>query len=347
MNFRGRCFLAAMGVLSVSGRAAAQAVPAKVSLRWAAPDECPDDAQLVHQVESLLGESLLDAGEQALSVRGSAQGDPGKGYSAKVSFTGAQGTEERYLEHPSCENLVQALALVIALAIDPERVRATQQTRDAQVDAPVVAEPPVPSAPPEPATPAPARRAEPSSASPANVERGSMLRGARFALHGVAGAGPLPRLGAGLEATLGWHRQSFRLQLVGRYWVPREKAVNNAAVSLDLALNTLGARACWQVLAGAWQAAACAGGDLGDMSASGRGLGLQKPRTPHALYGDLVGGLELAYTGSRLMPEGGVEVSGALSRPHFGIGQNGQPDPAFFEPEAWGFSVFLGFAFEL
>jgi len=241
---------------------------------------------------------------------------------------------------------VQAVALVIALAIDPERVRATQQTRDAHVDAPVVAEPPAPSTPPEPATPAPARRGEPSPASPAHVDRGSMLRGARFALHGVAGAGPLPGLGAGLEATLGWHRQSFRAQLVGRYWVPREKAVNNAAVSLDLALNTLGARACWQALSGAWQAAACAGGDLGDMSASGSGLGLQKPRTPHALYSDLAGGLELAYTGSRLMPEGGFEVSGALSRPGFGIGQDGQPVQAF-RPNAWGFSVFLGFAFEL
>jgi len=311
MNFRGACFLVAIGVLSVSGRAAAQAAPAKVSLRWVAPDECPDDAQLVHQVESLLGESLLDAGEQALSVRASAQGNPDKGYAAKVSFTGAQGTEERYLEHPSCENLVQALALVIALAIDPERVRATQQTRDA----PVVAEPPAPSAPPEPATPAAVRRGEPSLALPPNVDRGSALRGARFALHGAAGAGPLPQLGAGLEATLGWHRQSFRAQLVGRYWVPREKAVNNAAVSLDLALNTLGARACWQTLSGAWQAAACAGGDLGDMSASGSGLGLQSPRTPHALYGDLAGGLELAYTGSRLMPEGGVGVVLDLGTP--------------------------------
>jgi hypothetical protein len=345
MKFRGGCSLVAVGVLWVGSVAGAEAAP-RVSLRWAAPDECPDDAQLVHRVEALLGESLLDAGDQALTVRASAQGNPDKGYAAKVSFTGAQGTEDRYLEHPSCDNLVQALALVIALAIDPERVRATQQTRDAQSEARAVAQPPA-SAPPEPATRAPARSNEPSPAPSASADRGSPLRGVRFALHGVAGAGPLPKLGAGLEATLGWHRQSFRAQLVGRYWLPRETAVpGEPSVSLDLALNMLGARACFQPLSGAWQVAACAGGDLGDMSASGSGPGLQKPRTPHALFGDLAGGLELAYTGTRLAPEGGFEVSGALSRPPFGIGQDGNQVSAFM-PSAWGFSVFLGLAFEL
>jgi hypothetical protein len=347
MNFGGGLCLVAFGVLSVSGVAAAQVAPARVALRWTAPDECPDDVQLVHRVEALLGESLLDAGEQALLVRASAQGNPDKGYAAKVSFTGAQGTEERYLEHPSCENLVQALALVIALAIDPERVRATQQTRDAQADAHATVERPAPSAPPEPVNPPPAR-AEPNAAAPASSDRGSPLRGARFALHGVAGAGPLPGLGAGLEATLGWHLRSFRAQLVGRYWMPRETQLHDAPVSLDLALNTLGARACFQPLTGAWQVAACAGGDLGDMSASGSGGGLQNLKAPHALYGDLAGGLELAYTGSRLSPEGGFEVSGALSRPLFGIRQDDTPDSvSAFRPAAWGFSVFLGLAFEL
>jgi hypothetical protein len=345
MNFLGGCCLIAVGALSVTGVAAAQALPPRVSLRWAAPDECPDDVQLVHQIEALLGQSLLDAGEQALAVRASAQGNPDKGYAAKVSFTGAQGTEERYLEHPSCENLVQALALVIALAIDPERVRATQQTRDAQAEVIVVPEQPA-LATPERVAP-PARAAERNTAPLANADRSSPLRGLRVALHGAVGAGPLPQLGAGVEATLGWHRQGFRVELVGRYWLSQQRAVPDfISASLQLGLNTLGARACWQPLIGAWQVAACAGGDLGDMSARGSANGLRDPRTPHALYADLAGGFQLAYARSRLAPEGGFEVSGALSRPLFGIGENGRGDEVF-RPETWGFSAFFGLAFEL
>ena len=310
-------------------------------MRWAAPDECPDDAQLVHQVESLLGESLLDAGEQVLTIRASVQGNPDKGYAAKLSFTGAQGTEERYLEHPSCENLVQASALIIALAIDPERVRATQQARDAQAAVAVVSEQPA-LAPPECVAP-PAPAGERSTVPPANAARGSPLRGLRVALHGAVGAGPLPQLGAGVEATLGWHRQGFRAELGGRYWLPQQQAVPDfISASLQLRLNTLGARACWQPLAGAWQLAACAAGDLGDMSARGSANGLKDPRTPHALYADLAGGVQLAYTRSRLSPEGGFEVSGALARPPFGVSEDGRGEEVF-RPEAWGFSAFFGF----
>ncbi|HEY1536837.1 MAG TPA: hypothetical protein VGF76_22600, partial [Polyangiaceae bacterium] len=173
MNFRGGCFLVAIGALFVAGVAAAEATPARVSLHWTAPDECPDDAQLVHQIEALLGQSLLEAGEQTLTVRATAQGDAGRGYAAKVSFTGAQGTEERYLEHPSCENLVQALALVIALAIDPERVRATQRARDAQAEVAVVPAQPAVAASERAASPA--RAAERSATPQANVDRGSPL----------------------------------------------------------------------------------------------------------------------------------------------------------------------------
>src|SRR5882757_1389028 len=122
--------LVALGALLVVGMASAAGGAGHVSLRWAAPDECPDDVQLVHDVEALLGQSLLDAGEQALVVRAVVRSEAG-GYSAALHFSSAQGEEERQLEHPSCDKLVQAVALVIALAIDPERVRATQSARAA------------------------------------------------------------------------------------------------------------------------------------------------------------------------------------------------------------------------
>jgi hypothetical protein len=157
----------------------------------------------------------------------------------------------------------------------------------------------------------------------------------------------LPRLGVGFEATVGWHRQAFRAELVGRYWVPRQESLQDVpSLSIELGLDSVGARACWLPLTGPVQLSACAGGDLGAMSARGSASGLENPRVPHALYADVAAGLQLAYTRSRLAPEGGFEVSGAATRPRFGIAENGRGQEVF-KPESWGFLLSLGLAFEL
>jgi hypothetical protein len=331
--------LALCGVWLVTSPAAAQSAN-RVSLRWSAPDECPDDVRLVHAVEALLGQSLSDAGTQSLSVHASVLGSEATGFSAKLSFASPQGPEQRFLEHPRCDQLLEAVALVVALAIDPERVHATQLAAEDK---------PVPPPEPEPrevevqASPTLPRNPEPAAPSSSPSEQ--RLRGARFALHGTLGAGPLPNFGAGIEATLGWHRGPFRAELVARYWIPRTASLNLApSSSLRVGLETLGARGCWVTASGSWAVAACGGGDVGDQSVAGQGL--ENPRTQHAIYADLAGGLQLAYTRWPLRPEGGFEVAGALARPRFGVLQDGS-GVQVYKPAAWGFSAFLGFAFEL
>jgi hypothetical protein len=332
---------AAVGVLLLTSVCAAEVPRAAVSLRWTAPDECPDDIQLVHAVESLLGQSLLETREQSLAIWATAQGDSAHGFAAKVSFSSPQGTEQRFLEHPSCDQLLRALAMVVALAIDPERVRAMEQAR-AEPAAPSVAAPIAPS----PASIASASAATVRTAEPPAEDRpASALAGARLALHGLAGSGALPGFGAGMEAALGLRRRAVRVELAMRYWLPREEALNVApSGNLRLALGTLGARACWLPLPGAWQVAACAGGNVGDLS--GSGVGVQNPHQRHAFYADLAGSLGLSYTRSRLAPEGGFELSGALLRPPFGVVEDGRPVETF-RPAAWGLSMFFGLAFEL
>ncbi len=327
---------------------AAQTTPGRVSLRWSAPDECPDDVQFVHQVEALLGRSLSDSSEQALTVHASVQGNAALGYSATLLFSGVRGLDERSLQHPQCEKLAEASALVVALALDPERVRATQHARDAPDE--------LPGAPPPAATDTALAAATPSvvavqpapmvrPAPAAGREHGQPVRSVRVALHGVAGAGPLPNFGAGVEAAIGWHKRSFEADLLGRYWLPRESPVNVApSASLELGLATLGLRGCWLPRAGYWSFAACLGGDLGDLRATG--LGVENPREPHALYAAAVGALRVSYARYRIEPEAGFELSGALARPRFGVTADGQGRETF-RPEAWGFSVFCGLAFEL
>ncbi|MEO7034995.1 MAG: hypothetical protein ABI548_13885 [Polyangiaceae bacterium] len=344
--------LVGVGVFAVSGVALAQGSPGQVTLRWSAPDECPDDARLVHQIETLLGQSLLETKGQSLAVRATAQGNTAHGYSGKLVFSSAQGVEERLLVHPSCDKLVEAIALVIALAIDPERVQTTQNAREAgaALAAPSVAIQPASLAQVANSQPLPAPRPripETNCASPSPPAKRSppSLRGLRAALHGVAGAGPLPGFGGGLQAALGWQAEYFRLELLGRYWAPRDQAISAAPnTSLELGLATLGARACWLLPASAWRFSVCGGGDLG--SERGRGVGVENSRSRDSAYAQFSGGFQVAYTRSRLVPEGGLEVSGALLRPRFGVRRDGIDDQVF-RPEAWGFGAFIGFAFEL
>jgi hypothetical protein len=349
--FRWSAF-ALLVCLCLSSRvASADVPPGHVSLRWSAPDECPDDVQLVHQVEALLGESLLGVSEQSLSAHVLVRGSVASGYAAKLEFTSAQGDDERHLEHPSCDKLLEAVALVVALAIDPERVRATQLAHDA-------------STAPAEGVPAITKRAEKqlepalvvaplahcvSEAKPADPPRTTQnerLRGLRIGLHGTLGAGPLPGFGAGVQASLGWQRPEFRAELLGRYWAPRQQAVSlTPSVALDLSMASLGVRACWLPgISKPWRLAACAGADLGQERATGAGV--ENEHTATARYTDVAGSVQVAYARSRLMPEGGFEVSGALERPRFGIVENGSA-VQIFQPAGWAFVAFLGLAFEL
>src|SRR6478736_5600187 len=275
MKFRRACCAVALGVMCLTRVAAADDL-ARVSLSWSAPLECPDEAELARRIEALIGRSLHDAGEQSLAVAASAQGNARDGYAAKVSFTSLQGTEARYLEHPQCDHLVQALALVIALAIDPEHTRAMQpeQTVAEASTAVQTAQNPVENAAPV--------------ASDATHETPAPVRG-------LLGAGALPNLGFGVGAALGYRLRRFRADVVGRYWGPRDQTVSSTpSASIELRLATLGARGCWLSPLGAWQLAACAGADLGSMR--GLGQGVQNARQRDALYADVVGGVQLAQT---------------------------------------------------
>jgi hypothetical protein len=339
-------FSIGLGLWFAVGPTLAQSASARVSLSWSAPAECPARTQLEAEVAALLGQSLPSSGEQALAIVVSVQGDPRQGYAAKGSFESPRGNDVRYLDHADCGQLVHAFALVIALTIDPERVRAIQGAHEPSMDA---LPPAAKTAAPEPAaTPLPAAQPTPTWVPERNSEPAaarSLLHGARAALHVLAGTGPLPGLGAGLQATLGFHRRHARVEVVGRYWFPREAPVDEPpALKLELGLSTIGARACWQPLSGAWQLAACAGGDLGELRGGGSG-GLENGHTEHAGYSQLAAGIQAAYTRGWLAPELGFELSAALARPTFGVLRNSKEDP-LFQAAAYGFCAFLGVALE-
>src|SRR6187402_57680 len=214
---RGSVWMAVVAACLATETAHAADAPERVTLRWNAPGTCPDDAQLVRAVEGFLGQPLVESREQQLAVSVTVQVGPG-GFSAKLSFTSPAGTQERFLEHPECGKLTEGVALLAALAIDPDRVKA----RQAAVETTGTREPPpeAPLASPKSEAPAePPKALAPVVACPAPVKTPPRTSGGTLAAAGFLGIGTLPGATPGVATEAGWRVRRFRAALLGRYWL--------------------------------------------------------------------------------------------------------------------------------
>lgn len=306
-------------------------------MRWNAPDSCPDDAQLINAVEGFLGQRLAEAREQELAVSINVQGDEA-GYSAKLKFTGPSGPDERFLEHPECSKLMEAAALVAALAIDPERVKARQSGVEEAT-------------PPVPAPTAPEPQTEPVCPAPVVTvvyrtppKKEPLLRAA-LAVSGFIGSGALPQLAPGVVAEAGIVWARLRFTALGRYWVPSSTAVaSNGASRIELSLATFGIRACAAPWRARWSLHGCVGAELGDMAGSGQGV--DNARTKHAPFSAFEASVLASLRGLDSAPFAGLGLSLATSRPRFGVLRAGRPDETF-QPSTLGLMAYLGLSYGL
>jgi hypothetical protein len=355
---------------------------ASTRLSWTAPAGCPDEAALAAAVEGFLGQSLDESRAQKIFGHGRVTVDTELGFTAHLRFSGTGGGRTRKLSHPECASLAEASALVIALAIDPERVKAQEARKQAERERTALAESP-PAPPPSaesdgasprpptsvadpalqpesatpPVAPAVAPTVAPLSSSPRS-ERASRSR----ARHGGArksrgldlvpsgsllvGAGMLPAPGTGLGAGFAIESGAFRIAASGRYWFERSESVTpGEPPAVGMKLVTVGARFCGVILSGELAFAGCAGADIGDMT--GRGENLLGNRTQHDRFSGLFAGLELGFRGvGRLYPVVGVEGGALLERPRFGYRQNGRSFTVF-RPSPLGVQGSLGLAVSL
>src|SRR5271154_6099768 len=99
----------------------AEADEPRMALAWNAPGACPDEASVRASVAQLLtGSSATVAGRADVS-------HAGERWQVVVTMNGG----ERRLEADSCRALADATALIVAMAVDPERVAANRIVRDA------------------------------------------------------------------------------------------------------------------------------------------------------------------------------------------------------------------------
>lgn len=104
---------------------------------WAAPEECPSQPQVQAEIARLVGGTIqLHEGD----LEAKATVSHGPLWAADLTTQHAGQTGRRTIEAPSCKAAADAIALIVALLIDPDAVAANSRAPEPEI--PSVPEPP-------------------------------------------------------------------------------------------------------------------------------------------------------------------------------------------------------------
>lgn len=136
----GHSFVAATGVFCCAclwGGQVNAGPPATFTFNWSAPEDCPSQQRVHAEIARLVGGDLqLHEGD--LEARATVSHGPL--WSADLTTQHAGQTGHRTIEAPSCKAAADAIALIVALLIDPDAVAANAQAPEPEI--PSVPEPP-------------------------------------------------------------------------------------------------------------------------------------------------------------------------------------------------------------
>ncbi len=271
------------------------------------PAACPDASELAFRVERALGMPLADSAALRFNVRFEAPGTPGSPYTARLAAQGSEPTAastERVIRARDCARLGDAVSVAIALAIG---------------SSPLDAEP-APTAEEEMVR---TRAGDTGSAAyephgaPATTAAGGTAWSPALAARLLADSGSLPRagLGVGIGAALRGRKLALDAQatlLFGQHVALAEPTSAAGAPGADLSLLIGSLSACvapFGSFEASFAAVACAGWELGRLSAEGTGV--QTPRSVSQWWTAprLAAGLSWAVPASPLRL--GLELSAA------------------------------------
>jgi hypothetical protein len=290
---------------------------------------------LIQGVETWIGAAISEPRAQELAISGHVSA--GASYAVTIEIVSNEGRSERHLEHADCARLVEAAELVIALAIDPERVKRRQRELRPPTSTPTTtAQAPLPSPQPQSVSPQPVG----TSSEPAHDRRapdktsrdaGPWLLSAA----GLVGGGMLPGVGAGAGLEVGFEWRMLRAGLTGSYWLSREVAVAAPRpLSLNLQLAAAGLEVCGASRLGDVRLGPCGRAELGRMT--GWGTGVDDARQGHERWSALSLEAAARYPDSarlagRLLVGGGL----SLDRPDFGVTRAGVAESVFQTRDAF------------
>ena len=319
---------AAAATLFAAVLASAQGTAPSIDLTWSAPAGCPSRAAVLAEIQTILEGSIATA--HPVDAR-AAVTRTGARWHVELAIRSDQGSGERTLDADSCAELGSAVALIVALAVDPTRRPPPKEPTPETVDAaaPSVAPPP----PPPPRT-----EDEPAD-------------GPRLAVGaaGLADFGALPSAGVGGAVSLAGLYRRARLEARGRL-LGSQRADDPARPTQGVDLSYLGfdARACFAVLASGRAArdgvaiGPCLGVDVSRIS--GSGIGGQKTLSGAGTWGSASGGLLGTWSLASIVAlRVGAELLAPTSRPSFVVlAADGSTAGSLHRPAALGGRFDLG-----
>ncbi|MEM6991809.1 MAG: hypothetical protein AAF721_14980 [Myxococcota bacterium] len=251
-----------------------------ITLEVTSAKQCADEAALRSQIDRYLAGSGADDEPVTASLHTNVEET---GIRATLQITTATGHSSRELAAANCNELVDAVAVVVAMAVDP--LLALPDTSDPAAPEPEpepAPEPepePIPEPEPEPEPdpepePEPVRPV-PLPAEPAPPPKPSRPRrqGTRFVASASGGAagGLLPGASGLLEGVAGVQWRSLRVAAAGHYQFRRTRGVDNRG-SVAIAAWGLGAHACFVPTLGRIELAGCGVFEAGQAIGTGQDL---------------------------------------------------------------------------
>ena len=253
-----KAFWLACSVALFAGGARAEAL----RLSWDAGDGCASREQIEAGVETVLGRPISELSSSWASVEASAR-QQGEEWELRVRVVGRDGSvNERRLAAPTCAEAGDAAIAVLATSLTAKP--ATQlELEERPRERPFV---PLVSARPEPTTTKMTREAEQSRVAELTPFRVSGSLGLDTSV--LESAAPLIELRLGLEGE--------RFAVYGSGAVLAAQKVTLEGGFAELGLWSAGVLGCYRWLgsgrAATWSSRWCAGGELGRITASGRGF---------------------------------------------------------------------------
>jgi hypothetical protein len=254
-------------VLTLVNPAAAQS--RGVELGWSAPASCPNAAEVARRAERILNRPLARPGDSEQLKVSAVVTAPSE--SSPWSVTLETGSASRTVQAASCDELVSATAVFLAILLEPNADEAA----------------PEPTSQPEPPPPAPAL---PPAAPPAAAQSTSSTHLALGSALGMR-SGLVPDLAAGLElhATLSW--QLLRFSAGASYWLPDSATLDDAAdQGARIQVSSAFGELCLQYQATWLVPCFCSGGEISVLRGEGFGPGVAAESRSASLVSLTAGG---------------------------------------------------------
>jgi hypothetical protein len=274
-----------MGALAMLPPVTARADPLErgaLRLDWSAPGGCPNGVEVLERIEALLGARIADLRPEPIAARGSVVAVEALRFELNLETEQRGQRFVRSMQAPSCAELGDAGALVLALAIDPalvERQARATETKQPETSSLPAEPPPPPPAPEVPKVPPPPRDSPPRRVDePAAEPLGPTDAPEWFARLGLlADFGSVSDASLGPRATVAVGFGAFRAEL-GLSWLPpvRSFTARNPDRGGDIDLLAADLDGCFLPFRGDLELQGCGGVEVGRLHGAGFGTVVER-----------------------------------------------------------------------